>query len=132
MLDEIVLKASIKFPWSLTLGQSKELVKYIALKLPADITYFSFNKVSIEHSDRGEGLNETEKRAKLRGSISHKTRRLKFIPFQLDYSGADSAKLSGLSFILSPGWNLGEKRSEEADLWDDVRKVVADYFANGA
>ena len=114
MLDEIVKRSSINFPWGLTLEQTGELVKYIATKLPADINYSLSMKSKV-----------------LGGSISHKEKSLKFIPFQM-YSKKNESKLAGLRFPLSPEWEMGGRRPKEMELWDDVRAIIDDYFTNGS
>ncbi|MFH1918033.1 MAG: hypothetical protein ABIJ14_02960 [Nanoarchaeota archaeon] len=48
--------------------------------------------------------------------------------FISERDGRDTSLISRIAFQRVPGWDLSDYRSEVRELWDDVRKVVNQYF----
>jgi len=141
-IDEIVEKATIKFPWDLTFEQSKGLIKYITIQLRGLITYEFLHSIKIGRqfgypissneermsNERGIIMLE-EKISNEKGVITLSSPPFIFNNFKFKHSEKDTSRLSGIQFqLISDKKKLEDYRPEVRQLWDNTRKAVSDYF----
>ena len=127
-IDEVLERSTILLPMPLSLERTEKLLVYIAEQLPANISY----KLSSHHSI----YPEEEKASKQLGtvSITGSIKSLKDVlasdSFNCTHSEKDrnTSRISLIKFSIIPGYELDEYRKEVTRLWDDVRKLVSEYF----
>lgn len=141
-LTEIINRTHIRFPWDLTLEQARELVKYICTKLPSRANYDFSQHVEVKYAfedklrgelpDGEEILKEEETETRFSGIIRHKIEPKAFDSFGFMPSKKDNSKLSSILFRIVDDWKITDYSPEVVQLWDDVRKIVDDYFVDNS
>ncbi len=124
-------KATILFPRGLDLKESEVLLSYIALNMPADISYkVSQHKDLITQSVSELGqLKNISGSFELGGTIKSGAIIGSFDSFNVKSEYRNSnANVYSLDFWPIPGYSLQEHRKEVRDLWDDTRKVIKRHF----
>lgn len=126
-IDEVLKKATIKFPRAIGIENARELILYISEKLPGRINFSAKQYYSA-------GDNEEEKKFKIEngtleisGNIIPSKNPMEFDTFQLKPWEEDTSYVSSLEFQLVPDWEIRDYHRVEP-LWNNVRKIVDDYF----
>ncbi|MEK6871489.1 MAG: hypothetical protein AABX16_01150 [Nanoarchaeota archaeon] len=126
-IDQLMHAATIIFPASLSLKETKQLLDYLSENLPADINarieYFE-NRYKILG-----GENETMRRSRGTVTISGtiRTKNYAFDSFITQHA-SNTSRIQAMQFQTIPGYSLEEHREEVRNLWQDVRQQVKNYF----
>jgi len=127
-IEDLVKRATINFPGPLNLGQTEDLLEYIAREMPGKVYLqeevhktFSFEpKVGNLVKDQGTiGISAT---------IINSCNPVSFDSCESVNYDRDSGFISGLRFFMVPGFDIPDYRPERMTLWDKVRDLVEDYF----
>lgn len=119
-LDALLEKSTVKFSRPIIYEEVEELFKYIAEKLPGEVRYTLEIGKKIP---REKGDNEISS-VKITGNINS----LKYFSLAYFNCEGDYNSLSAIRFSTIPGYSLDEHSKEEVKLWEDVGKIVNDYF----
>ena len=123
-LDERLEKAQIVFQERMSLKQAESLLIYIAKNLPAKI------ECTVSQGKRiGSGESIVHYSPKISGRINHMCKYV-FDSFECLSYGINYTDFTFLKFMTIPGY-YNEHRKEVRQLWDDVRKIVNQYFQKG-
>ncbi|MBS3163270.1 hypothetical protein J4427_01110 [Candidatus Woesearchaeota archaeon] len=126
---DLMSKVRICFPRPLGLDETKSLLKYIVLNLPASISYHIKQHISLGLNNNGKGIIEELGTFTIGGNITRVDKSFTFDSFEMVSSFLeDYPRCSAIQFQLTPGWDYTEYRPEVRKLWDATRKVVANYF----
>ena len=128
-LDELSLASTIEFPKPLTLNETRDLLDYLAISLPAEI------RTTIEYlEDRyyfpdEKGLRKSRGNLRISGSIKNVNKFTFdcFVSRSLRMYG--SSRIDAINFQTIPGYSLEEHGEDVRQLWDDIRNIVNEYFA---
>ena len=127
-LEEILNKATIKFPWDLTIEQSIGLMRYIEKKLPIFIRYDFLHSVKIGRQFGYDVRLNEEKASAQDGTISLSNPPFTNAQFQFKPLEKDISKLEAIQFPLPKDFENTEYNPEVVQLWENVKKAVDDYF----
>lgn len=120
-LDEVMEKATIKFPHEVGIEKMIELLDFLCKFMPASINYqVQYNMSKNGRDQREQGI------VSIAGHINHLEKLGYFDGFE---TLQENYKLiSGMRFSLVPDYDLDDYRPEQIKLWDEVRKKVGYYF----
>ena len=121
-IEEAIERGTIKFPFAISLEKTEQLLQYVAKNLPADIHYKASYHGQFSHEECQDGS------VSLSGTINHLEPSSSFDSFESILSQQDYTMISGIRFIMIPGYDLDEYRQEAVELWDQVRTEVEKYF----
>jgi hypothetical protein len=126
-IDEVMNRATINFPGHLNLKNAERLLQYISENLPGNVHYF------IENHNNFLYDREKRKSVKDRGTLKMSANFLDskvalcFDTAQLEPWSKNTSYVSSMKFQVVPGWELSDY-GRVFPLWDDVRKLVGEYF----
>jgi len=128
-IDNLLLeKTTIKFPKPLNLKGSEKLLEYISKKLPGDVNYtVNYYSHFLYNKERKKSLKSNGTIGITANIISSKEA-MAFWDTSMLSSNENLSRLSSMEFSKVPGWDIADYRPEVQGLWDDVRKIVEDYF----
>lgn len=131
-LTELLKRTYIRFPFDLTLEQSKGLMKYITIQLRGLITYEFLHSIKIGQQFGYSVSSNEERMSNEKGVITLSAPPFIFNNFCFRHSKRDSTRLSGIEFQITPNREIEYEnlkiRPEIMQLWDDARKSVEDWF----
>jgi len=127
-IEQVLNQATIVFESPLSLEQTGILLDYIRDNLPARIS--SKTEIYEERSKDRETKVQMRTRGtvKISGNIINASSPISFGSFETIPYSEDSSQIRGIRFQTIPGYDLKEHRREEVQLWQDVKKQVANYF----
>lgn len=126
-IDDVLEKATIEFPRKLDLRNAENLLKSIAKDLHGNVRYTISEQKNIGyHIIESQDFQEKTINIQVNGSID--TKNFVLGPFKLRTAENNYSSFSGINFQITPGWDIEDYRPEVIKLWDDVRKVVTNYF----
>ena len=131
-IDKLIQESRIEFPRSLSLKETKELLDYIAIHIPAEINTL------VKYYENRYPINNKEKKLKLslgtvkiNGNIKD-LESFTFDSFIINPDESNCSKLNVIEFQTIPGYNLEEHRREVRKLWENTRIHVENYFKETA
>ncbi|HLC56751.1 MAG TPA: hypothetical protein VJJ23_05940 [Candidatus Nanoarchaeia archaeon] len=137
-MEELVKRATIKFPKSLSSEEFEGLLKYVVKNSSTRISYKK--QVTCLMSDAYShigGINTSGEVEiailgnKYEGNIYHYSKSgTTTIPFRSKPAGKGAITMRNtisLDFITTPDYDIEEHKAEVA-VWDDIRKLVTQYF----
>ena len=127
-IDKLIEKTTIEFPRKLSLKGAEGLIDYIAEKLPANIHYNVSYHRSVIPKEEDKGFSKQDGTVNIAATIMDTKKSMAFDTCEFNPSKEDSSNLSSIRFQLVPDWELFDYRPEVILLWDDVRRIVKDYF----
>ncbi|MEK6879925.1 MAG: hypothetical protein AABY22_09975 [Nanoarchaeota archaeon] len=127
-IEEVVKKSTIKFPKNMSLNQAESLIVYIAKKLPAIVNYTISQQITDGYYTDSKEFFRSKGTAKIRGARNQSTKPFTFDSFTFKHSVRNNSTFSLMQFELTPDWELSEYRPEVRKLWDDIRKIINEYF----
>jgi hypothetical protein len=126
-LNELLEKSTIVFPKSICLSEAEKLLLYVAKELPGNIPYHISSHKNLFHEP--EGLARQDGTVMLTGSICYIQEPFAFDSFQTEPDSSSTELIAKLKFQLIPGYDeLEEYNPETLKLWDNVRRVIMQYF----
>lgn len=128
-LDKVLARAKIRFFYNLTLDQAQGLLEYIAIHLPVEINRKSIQFSQLYNTDPGK-YREVEVESGIMADIFHRFENKAHSSFFVEPSEGKEYLLSHIMFKTEDNWGLEQYSPEVVQLWDDVRKVVHQYFAD--
>jgi len=129
-IDEVINKATIEFSKPLSLDETEELMKYITIHLPGDITYTLSYEVALYH-EQGHHIDKSPRNVSINGHIRSNKDGAAFDFFNSQPLKVitDTTKVHLIRFSIIPGYDkLTDYNPITTRLWGDVRKVVTEYF----
>lgn len=129
--EELMEKATINFPKEISLPEAEKLIKYIVKEFPANIKYdlsthksisYNFDKKIVKNCRTSEINCDINTFGKFRA----------FDSFKFTKSGKYSSKFTNIEFQTIHGYGLSKYGPEIKQIWDEVRKVVDNYFSNNS
>jgi hypothetical protein len=124
-IDEVAKRSEILFPGHLNLKNTEKLLYYIAENLPGNVNYLIENYRNFRNQS-GKSIKERGT-LKITANISDSKNPLGFDAAHFEPWSENTSYLSSLKFEIVPDWELSDY-SRVLPLWDDVRKLVGDYF----
>jgi hypothetical protein len=126
-IDEVIDRATINFPGHLNLRNAERLLQYISENLPGNVHYFIENHNNFLY-DREKGKPVKDRGTlKISANFSDSKEALYFDTAQLEPWSKNTSYVSSMRFQMIPGWELLDY-SRVLPLWDNVRKLVGEYF----
>lgn len=126
-LESVAEKATIVFPWSLTIRQLTDLADHVAEVVRGEVSYdISYSRKSGYKSGYVGFLRESKTESE--GHITLPNPPFIFNNFDFIYQSKDLAGIRGIQFRTKPDTALSDYRSEIVKLWNDVRAAVENYF----
>ena len=135
-VDEVCERSTVKFEPPITLEQAESLLGYVCMMLPAVIHYDPVRHFRLSPPGGDTPTQYQDRPAKIRrgvslsGDIKHEGGKYEFASFVCQRDHGDHNMISSLNFTTGPGQRIGEYRPETLQLWDDVKRLVAQYFAD--
>jgi len=127
-IEKVIEKATINFPRPLSLQETERVLEHVAKELPATITYHISAHKSLYHEAGSVAKNDGTIR--IRGSISNLQKPMTFDSFRSEPHRRETNFIASISFNLILGYDLEDYGPEVLKLWDDVRRVINQYFKN--
>lgn len=126
-IDKLVEKTTIKFLKPLNLRNAEKLLLYISEHLPGTVNYHIEQHKSLSYNKEKKKSTKDNGTLTISTNISNSEKVMAFdfpqlIPWEKDSSYVSSIQFPRLSD------NLMDYRPEVQRLWDDVRKIVENYF----
>ena len=127
IIDEVAERAEIVFPGHLNLKNAERLLEYISENLPGNVNYFVENHNNFLYDgEKGKSVKDRGT-LKITASFSKSRDPISFDSAHFEPWSENTSYVSSLKFQLVPDWELS-KYSRVLPLWNDVRKLVGDYF----
>lgn len=128
-IDKLLLdKTTIKFPKPLNLKGSEKLLKYISEKLPGDVNYTVNYYNHLLYDRERKKFVKSNGTLNITANIISSKEVMAFWDISMLSSDQNLSRLSSIEFAKVPGWDIGDYRPEVQRLWDDMRKIVENYF----
>ena len=127
-VDELAEKTTIDFPKPIGRESAEGLLCYLSSHLPANVSGKIEYFISYRYDSKKESSFEDKGTLKLVASVNNLKGLMASNTFISERDGRDTSLISRIAFQRVPGWDLSDYRSEVRELWDDVRKVVNQYF----
>lgn len=125
-VDEVVERSTVKFERALDISGVKSLLRYVAERVPCEVSYAVECFEALVHSSCGNGVITNQHGSfKFSGTF----RILGGTSFAGFNCSSDAYLGAGaLNFLAIPGYSLSEHRKEEVEVWDNVRAGIEKYF----
>lgn len=126
-IDKLMEESRIKFPHSLSLEKTDELLDYVARNLPGMInskTEVNEQRVNFGNDNKCHKIKGT---VKITGLITDYNN-YNFDSFITERSIVNSSNIIGIQFDIIPGYSLEEHGERKLEFWRDVRRQVNNYF----
>ncbi|MFH1310849.1 MAG: hypothetical protein ABIH65_00395 [Nanoarchaeota archaeon] len=127
-IEEVVKRTTIEFPQKISFSQVEDLIKHIAKELPANIHYDFLSHTDVGYSFGTEELVKNTLKSPVTGRIIKVKEPLIFGSFSFINSKQDIFSSSSMQFHLGHDWELEKYSPKVRKLWDDVKKIVDEYF----
>ncbi|MCX6750053.1 MAG: hypothetical protein NTZ83_01200 [Candidatus Pacearchaeota archaeon] len=129
-IEDILEKATIKFPKSISFDNAEKLLLSISEGIQGEVHYSLDWPKSFVYNEEEKRSKNGDPRGRTLGSITikdnktHASEIAKVIPYD-----GESSQFSSMVFNIDSRLNLSEYRKETIQLWDDVRGIVERYFS---
>ncbi len=133
-LAKVIEKNTIKFQKSLSLSDTEDLLLYIAIHLPGEVSYTTtyknvvYNRKVVNSSpETEEALGKKRMSVSIEGIISGRDIST-FDHFKCEPSMKNPVLLDSIKFFTIPGYDLNDYDPNVVKLWAKVGKMVSNYF----
>jgi hypothetical protein len=131
-IDELAKKMTIDFPRPVSRVGAEVLLSYIAGKLPGrvngKIDYFINYIFDPEEKD----VSEDKGTLSIVATLVRDKNVMASDAFESKPWKQDTSYISGITFQRVPDWDLPDYRKEVQELWDDIRKIIGNFFSEYA
>ncbi|OGJ12895.1 hypothetical protein A3K62_01300 [Candidatus Pacearchaeota archaeon RBG_16_35_8] len=125
--SNVLDKATISFPWSLTLGQLRLLTDHVAETVKGSIHYDLSYAIRAGYETGVVGFRR-EDNIDFDGKVTLPNPPYLFDRFNFIYKHKDPAKIYGMQFQAKPGKPNSNYNPDVVQLWQDVRTAIENFF----
>ena len=126
-IDEVAKRAEIVFPGHLNLKNAEKLLLHISENLPGNVHYVVENHNNFIYDEKNRKSAKDRGTLKITANFSNSKEALSFDTALLEPWSENTSYVSSMKFQLVSDWELSDY-SRVLPLWDDIRKLVGDYF----
>jgi hypothetical protein len=126
-IDDVLEKATIKFPRALDRNNAEKLLLYISEKLPGRINYTPKQYKSLVYDEKSNKSTLENGTLNISANLVPFKNQMEFDAFQLEPWEEDSSYVASLKFQIIPGFEFSDYQ-RVVPLWNNVRKIIDDYF----
>ena len=121
--QEVQARSTIELFRSITLGESKILLAYLAKAIPANIHYHAEQYGSLRNED--ERIIGEQGTSKLTATIMREEGPVGSDTVEFTPSFEDTSRFGRMQFVMIPGYDsLSDYAAERIELWDKTREAV--------